>query len=153
SGPARRSPAGARERRRRPYVHANTEASLAMPTEEAAPTCAARSLTTLRVRDEIASPNASAHARVILRGRVSPAGEVLPRPRAPPRGDDRLLRAAVVRTADVSRALAARADRARGRVELPGDRVEEGLPGHLGLVDREGCPLRAATCGDTGDHW
>src|SRR5207247_6991740 len=85
-------------------------------------------------------------------GGVSPAGEVLPGPRAPPRGHDRLLRAALVRAADLSRALAARADRARRRVELPRDGVEEGLSRHLGLGDREGGPIRAAERSDPGNH-
>ena len=63
----------------------------------------------------------SAHRRRDVR-------EVLRRPRHAPRGDDRLLRAALVRAAPVPRALAARLLRPRGRVELPRTELKRFFP-------------------------
>src|SRR5262249_4206031 len=65
-----------------------------------------------------------------------PRAEVLRGPRAPPGRDDRLLRAPVVRAADVPRALAARARRPRGRVELPREGDQAGRARSADRSDR-----------------
>src|SRR5215475_9563199 len=64
------------------------------------------------------------------------ARQVLRRPRPAPRGDDRLLRAALVRAAALPDDLAALARRPARRVELPRHRAEARLPRQLDLEHR-----------------
>src|SRR2546430_11233284 len=62
-----------------------------------------------------ASTGPQSRVRPDAGAQTGPVAEVLRRPRHPPRGDDRLLRAALLRAAHIPRALPARGDRPRGR--------------------------------------
>ena len=66
--------------------------------------------------------------------------EVLRRPGHAPRGDDRLLRAALIRPAPLPRARAARVVGPGGRVELLRHRAPEDLPQRLDLEHRQRDP-------------
>ena len=70
--------------------------------------------------------------------------QVLCRPGHAPRGDDRLLRAALVRPAPLPRARAARVVGPRGRVELFRHRAPEDLPRRLDLEHRRRDPHDSA---------
>src|SRR5207247_11116640 len=75
----------------------------------------------------IGSDATTAHTPIHA-GSARAAREILPGPRAPPRGHDRVLRAALIRAAPLPDGLAARAGGTAGRVELPGDRAEARVP-------------------------
>ena len=68
------------------------------------------------------------HTAAVRRPFAQPIDEVLRRPRPPPGRDDRLLRAALLRLADLPRAGAARLHRPRRRVELSRRGAPAALP-------------------------
>src|SRR5215475_4610494 len=80
------------------------------------------------------------------------ARQVLRRPRPAPRGDDRLLRAALVRAAALPDDLAALARRPARRVELPRHRAEARLPRQLDLEHRPHHPRGPAARDRPRDH-
>src|SRR4029079_3041004 len=76
------------------------------------------------------------------------AREVLRRPRYAPCGDDRLLRTALLRAADVPRSLAPRVVWQGRRVELPGQGAQARFPRNVGRGHRR---ARAQGPGQRGD--
>src|SRR2546423_4177289 len=122
------------------------------------------SMTALRTCDEIsrrsfkasAAPTGSDANTGHTPGRADPEAaaraEVLRGPRHAPGGADRLLRAALVRAADVPRAGAAGPVRTGRRVELPRHRDQARAAGRAGHPDRPARPRGAAERGDARDH-
>src|SRR5438067_1472300 len=88
----------------------------------------------------------------IFTGKHPKRGWYLATTRHAPRGDDRLLRAALVLPARLPRARAARADRPRRRDELRRHRARAGLPGRLDQEPRQRRPYGAAERDHARDH-
>src|SRR2546423_2413678 len=107
---------------------ARANASPSPPVEPATLPLSSKT-TAARICEEISVRSASAcwasigpqsRVRPDAGAQTGPLAKILRRPWHAPRGDDRLFRAALVRAAHVSRALAAGLDRPGGRIIVPG---------------------------------